>query len=255
MASTYSIDKLLANGEQPWGPLPADIYEALKAEVFANKGRLVVPVIVSARGRLIDGHHRLMIAREYGRKTITEEEVRIDRNVKDSVAERLAAIGYQRNRRQTTSADMAKIARELMREYGWSQGIVASKLAVTPAAVSQWLKANPDPTFELSERTGMDGKTYTVEAAEPELDEEPKAKATRRTMKGPDAQVANYRAALVNDEFYHWLVSWASTAPADAVGRVAADLAEIGMWATTASDVCRSLTEPDADAPFDGARS
>ena len=80
--------------------------------------------------------------------------MRIDRTAKDAESEALAAIGYQRHRRQTTTADNAKVARDLMRRFGWSQGVVAQRLGVSAAAVSQWLKAHPDPTFELTERIG-----------------------------------------------------------------------------------------------------
>ncbi len=244
---TRKIVDLLANGEQWWGPLDAVTYESLKYEIFANDGKLTLqPVILSVRGRLLDGHHRLMIAQEYGRKVITENEWRVDTNAVDAETEALAAIGYQRNRRQTTSADNAVMARRLMRQFSWSQGNVAKKLHVSAAAVSQWLSAHPDPDFEVTSRVGLDGKTYTVD---PDDESPPKAKTIRRPAKAGQ-QVVNtsnkYRAEITNPEFAGWL-------DANAADDERVELAMIWRAVSeAAARIAESLeaTSPTGSTPF-----
>lgn len=49
---------------QPMPDLPAEDLEALRANIAANG--IVVPVLLDQHGRIIDGHHRVRIARELG---------------------------------------------------------------------------------------------------------------------------------------------------------------------------------------------
>jgi ParB-like chromosome segregation protein Spo0J len=146
MARMLKIAELLANGEQPFEPLDAETFDALAAAIGAGRRKLTVPIVLSARGRLLDGHQRLAALLRNGRKTLSTDDVRIDRKATDPEKEAIAAINYQRLRRQTTTADNAKVARQLMRRFGWSQGVVAEKLGVSQPAVSQWLRAHPDPS-------------------------------------------------------------------------------------------------------------
>ena len=55
---------LLEGVFQPMPELTGDEYEALKADVKARG--IVTPVMVDQHGRVLDGHHRLKVARELG---------------------------------------------------------------------------------------------------------------------------------------------------------------------------------------------
>jgi predicted transcriptional regulator len=236
----YLISELLANGEQPWSPLDADTYDALREQIYVSNGRLVVPVVLSARGRLIDGHHRLQIVQEFGRTTIDAEEVRTDVNAVDPESEALAALRHQRLRRQTGTADNAKVARDLMRRFGWSQGLVAFKMGVSAAAVSQWLKAHPDPTFELRERTGRDGRTIDVSG----ITDPPTGKAVRDKAKPSIAvtrTINRYETELTNPELAQWTLAHVDD---DDREFVALALDNIARAATSMAESMRALTEP-----------
>jgi transcriptional regulator with XRE-family HTH domain len=243
--ATKNIADLLTHGEQPWSALDDDTYNALAEEIKANDGHLVVPVVISATGRLIDGHHRLMILQSLGRRTITLGEWVVDSHAVDPETEALAAINYQRNRRQTTSADNARVARDLMRRFHWSQGVVAKKLGVSAAAVSQWFKANPDPDFAQTTRVGADGKTYSVD------DEEgpPAPKRMRDPAKNGTAvrsETRKYREQLTNPELAGWLVNMADP---DDYGDLAISWAAI---AEAAAHIAESFehSSPDGRLPF-----
>lgn len=219
---SYNIQALLDTGEQPWGELPGETFEAIRDGIDAHNGALLVPVILSARHRLIDGHHRLMAAQQLGRKQIKGTEVRIDQTAVDSETEALAAIAYQRNRRQTSMEDNAKVARQLMRRFGWSQGVVAEKMRVSAAAVSKWLSKFPDDDDDPMIRTGRDGKTYTVgdpEAGPP--------KRRRRVEIGPLEYMATKALEWGDPQLLAWVASWARDAKRADVVAVLADLKAI----------------------------
>ena len=236
----YRIDELLANGEQWFAPLDEETFDAL-AGALAGHGdaELTVPIVLSERGRLLDGHHRLMALQRAGRKVITEADVRVDHTATDPETEALAAIAYQFRRRQLGTPEKAKLARDLMRRFGWSQATIAKQLGVSRPAVTQWLTAHPDPSWTPPDTiTGEDGKTYTVTPGP-----EPKAKPARPARDyTPAVVVEDYVAQLCSPGWGQWINQWAATAPAEERHAVAEGLKLI---ATSSAMLAEHLTTTD----------
>lgn len=230
LGERISIDKLLTEGVQVNPPLDDEDLNELTTSIGLAGGRLnTMRPLVSARGRLFEGHHRLIIARDrHGRKTITLDEIIVDWSVTDAEAEALAGVRAQNARRKGTGAVRAHQCRYLMSTFGWSQGVVAEKLKVHRPQVSRWLKDFPEAGAEFvipDVRVGLDGRAIdSVREATviptptrpPEVEAEgepkpgpPKAKAirTRSTVASEVVKVTNrYRAELTNPEFNEWLV-------------------------------------------------
>ena len=204
--TNYRIDELLANGEQWFGALDEETFDALAKGVKRHgDGELTVPIVISERGRLLDGHHRLMALQQAGRKIITDADVRVDHTATDAESEAMASIGYQFTRRQISTAEKAKLARDLMRRFGWSMGQVAKHLGVSRPAVSQWFAAHPDPSFTPpTEVTGVDGKSYPVE---PPTARKPRSEPDY----SPVRVVDDYALQLCNPGWGQWVRSWALT--------------------------------------------
>jgi hypothetical protein len=239
----YRIDELLATGEQWFERLDDETYQALADGLNAHgDAEMTVPIVISERGRLLDGHHRLMVMQTAGRKILNERDVRIDHTATDPETEALASIAYQFRRRQLGAAEKAKLARDLMRRFGWSLGTIAKQLGVSRPAVSKWLIDYPDPTFvPPDERTGADGKTYTVPP-----DPEP---TTKRPKAEPDYSpvwvVDDYTRQLCNPGWGQWVRTWSLVASDEGRADVVANLnllaAALGQLA---EDVAAVPNEP-----------
>jgi hypothetical protein len=244
----YRIDELLAQGEQWFEPLDDETFAALVEAVKAHAdGQLTAPVVISERGRLLDGHHRLMALAQLGRKVITEHDVRIDHTATDAESEALAAISYQFRRRQITGKEKAKLARDLMRRFGWSMGQVAKHLGVSRPAVSQWLAAYPDPSFIPPDKvTGIDGKDYTISP-----DPEPTTKRGRAQRDySPVSVVEDYALQLGNPGWGQWVSQWALTAEGDERHNVAENLKAIAVSCAMLAEQLagHDNAEPDGEA-------
>jgi hypothetical protein len=243
----YRIDELLANGEQWFEDLDTETFESLVAALNAHTpdSPMTVPVVLSERGRLLDGHQRLMALQRLGRKVITERDVRIDHKAKDDESEAVASISYQFRRRQLGTAEKAKLARDLMARFRWSQGTIARQLGVSRPAVTQWLTAHPDPDFTPPTTIrGEDGRDYT-------LDPEPKVKRPPRKGPAMTEVVDEYARQLANPAWGQWLTGWAVTAPAEERDAVVASLLDIARaTAMLAEHLSSAAIEGDDEESF-----
>jgi DNA-binding XRE family transcriptional regulator len=239
----YRIEALLADGEQWFDDLDPETFNALSTGVNGHAdGELTVPIVISARGRLLDGHQRLTALMHNGRKMISAADIRIDHTAVDAETEALAAIAYQINRRQVTTAEKAKVARDLMARFSWSQATVAKRMGVTRPAVSQWFLGHPDPTAPVPTTvTGLDGKTYPVAPAP-----EPKAKRPRAQPDYSPVRVADdYALQLCNPGWGQWVRTWALDALDEERTAVADNLKLI---ASTCAMLANDLTTSTANA-------
>jgi len=90
-------------------PLPADVYEALKADI-AERG-MVYPVVLDETGAVLDGHHRKRIAKELGVTCPTSVLPGLSEEQKLDVGLALNLTG----RRQTREEKRETIRRYLLR--------------------------------------------------------------------------------------------------------------------------------------------
>jgi DNA modification methylase len=136
-------------------PLPAEDYEALKANI-AEYG-ILVPVLLTADGRVIDGNHRRRIAGELGIECpetvmtdLTEEAIR------------LLARSLNLARRQLTREQRRAVVADQLRETpGRSNRWLARQLGVdhhTVASVRLDLERTGE-TPQLDRTIGTDGKS------------------------------------------------------------------------------------------------
>lgn len=166
------IDDLLAHGVQPFKPLDRVTLDALKRGIDPGQV-LMVNVVVTPYGKLLNGHQRLQVLREQGRKAVyrSKGEYKIDtRATPDN--ELMIAVGYQMNQRNMSARDKADAAIQLMETHGWNQSEVAEAFNVSRAAVSQWLKARDmggtthDIKKDRAAAANDDGAGYAGSAAE-----------------------------------------------------------------------------------------
>ena len=146
----YAIKELLATGEQPFDDLDDIALDAIGKRI--GRGELVVPVIVSRDGILLDGHQRLKAMLRRKRTFIDGTDVRVDTKVTAKNALE-AALMYNLNRRHLTIDQKAEIARRLQRERRWSQRKIAELFGVSQPAVSQWLNPKESATPKKPKRT------------------------------------------------------------------------------------------------------
>lgn len=113
---------------QPMPDLPAEDLEALRANIAANG--IVVPVLLDQHGRIIDGHHRVRIARELGIDFPTEV-----REVDDEEAMDLAFALNVHRRHLTREQVREIIRREISRRPGDSDRAIARRVGCSPTTV------------------------------------------------------------------------------------------------------------------------
>ena len=126
---TLDIESLA--GQVP--PLDAETYEALKADIMQHG--IQVPVLVTPDGRVIDGAHRVRIARELG--VPCPMEVVEDKSEADLG---LLAISLNVNRRQLSPDTRRELVAKMSGE-GKSTEEIAEALQVTPRTVKRDRKA------------------------------------------------------------------------------------------------------------------
>jgi ParB-like chromosome segregation protein Spo0J len=139
---TYLIDDLLATGVQPFDDLDAEMIDNM-ANSLGKTNPVLVPVVITTEGVLVDGHQRLTAMRRAGRTTIDAADVRV---VEGNPLEWAVRLNVQR--RHLTVEEKAATARRLKAEHGWTQTKIARLFGVSQPAVSQWLnegKAAPAP--------------------------------------------------------------------------------------------------------------
>ena len=198
--SRYSIDKLLADGIQPFADLDADELAAL-GDGLAGQTVLAVPIVVTADGILIDGHQRLAALAARGQKTIGAESVRIiDAASAEDALEWAVTLNVKR--RHLTVDQKAEVARRLQAERGWSQGKIAEAFGVSRPAVSQWLKYDQKTGRKVE---GKDGRTYELDGEE---EEAPKPKQVRPPATAGAAvkrETLKIRGEITNPELAGWI--------------------------------------------------
>ena len=195
------IQTLLDSYHNLYPSLDDETFERLTRVVLSHD-ELTVKIVLSARGNLLDGYHRCLILLNDGRKVLTEKDYTIDFTAVDELSESKAHVSYQSNRRQSTSAMQAAVARGRMRRFGYSAGKYAEEFGFNPNTVHKWLQRNPDPAFdaEMAElgREGVSGKTYT---------EPPKKRG--KTEDSPGTAVRKYTnkqlAEITDPEVARWI--------------------------------------------------
>lgn len=165
MPQRYVIEKLLATAVQPFDPIAEEELNALVRDIEAGKQNpLMVPVILSREGIVVDGSQRLRAMQKLGHKYIGERDVQVAPQVTLENATEWA-VRLNVRRRQLSIEDKARVGRRLQQERGWSQSKIAELFGVSRAAVSQWFgKTEPeDGTEERPEEVlGRDGRMQRV---------------------------------------------------------------------------------------------
>jgi hypothetical protein len=133
-------------------PLTDEEYGALKEDIRQNG--IIVPVIVDENGVVLDGHHRVKIAKELG---ITDYDVKIrryedeDGKIEDAIKLNLARRQLSRDQKQSLAADL--------RARGWTLERIGECLAVSHETVRSWI---PESAFRNMKAEGADGKAYPM---------------------------------------------------------------------------------------------
>jgi ParB-like chromosome segregation protein Spo0J len=138
-------------------PLPADVYDALKADI-AETG-MVYPVVLDEAGAVIDGHHRKRIAEELGIEypaTVLpglSEEEKVDRSLALNLT----------GRKQSREEKRETIRRYLLRRPNVSDrhaARVTGASAPTVADVRRELERH-EKILHVSDRVASDGRRGT----------------------------------------------------------------------------------------------
>lgn len=175
-AKRYKIEKLLMEGVRPLDPLTPEVYDDLKRDIIKKGKRLdLMPVHLSADDVLYDGHNRLRILLDLGRKTIGENEIKRNQKLKGRRAAYFEAVKIQFNRRNTKGDAKAAVIWEMVREYGMSQTAIGKELDMRQQSVSELMKKYPskEPLPDVLVTVGEDGKTYTRTPLPPPDDADP----------------------------------------------------------------------------------
>ena len=133
-------------------------YEALKASL-AEHG-LLVPILVDARNKIIDGHNRMRACRELG----IEPRIEVLEWIKtDNDAKRLGMVVNIARRQLPTSARRAVGLAELMADPAQSDRSIAVRVGLSPTTVGE-LRRELEKSAGLTKmprRKGRDGRTIT----------------------------------------------------------------------------------------------
>jgi hypothetical protein len=206
-SGTWRIAALLNTGVQRFDDLSDDELALLGLDL--NPKDLPIPVVVTSDGILIDGHQRLRLLLERGHKVVGADSVRIFAKAhKDNAV--LWSVRFNKNRRHLSLENKARAARELMREQGWSQGLVAEEFGVSAAAVSQWLSSVPadaddlTPTFTIGRDGRMRDTSGIVDTQRgrrpgPDTEHPDPLAAVRRAWSGPAARLPKALDKLAKD--------------------------------------------------------
>lgn len=138
MVSAAELDMPVTSGPyQGMASLDAWTYEDLKRDIQANG--VIIPVVVTQDGVIVDGHHRWIIATELGITDSVPIEVR---TYHSDAAIEAEAIGLNALRRQMSKDERNRhIVR--MRECGMTQRQVAERLGLSQNRVSEIEKDSP----------------------------------------------------------------------------------------------------------------
>ncbi len=170
--ASYSLERLLSEGCQPFPDMTPEAFEELKASIKARGLQEPVKLTGDGTNSMFDGHQRCQALIALGKKRISAGDVRIVPGVtRESMWE--AAITANSVRRHLTSNDKAQ-AMHRCAAHGWSQRKIARAFGMAQPSV-QYLMSTYQREGDVpapSTITGDDGKTY--QPAEPK---DPKTKA------------------------------------------------------------------------------
>ncbi len=136
-------------------PLSTTEYQQLKADI--NQRGILIPIIIDEHKNIIDGQHRLSIAKELGLSDIPFD-IRI--GLSEDEKQQLA-IDLNLHRRHL-SKEQRKEWSEKLKQQGFSNRIIADKLGVSEPTVRRDVKsgASNDAPQSPEKVTGKDGKQY-----------------------------------------------------------------------------------------------
>ena len=160
MSESYDIKKLLAEGVQPFADLSPEKLAELKANI--EEVGMLEPVKLTADGSMLwDGHQRLVVLLDLGRKRIGAKDVRRVKGVTRANAEE-RAVATNAIRRQLTPPDMAQAMHRLA-SRGWDQTRIGKAFGKSQGRVSQLMNEFPPAEgTPISPTTDMaNGKKYT----------------------------------------------------------------------------------------------
>lgn len=134
-------------------PLTKDEYASLKADIEAHG--VQVPVIIDEDGEVIDGHHRMQIARELNVfcPTVVKE------GLSEAEKRRMARNLNMQRRQLSTKQKRLVIADELMEDPSQSNNSLAQRLGVSDMTVAS---VRAEYGLHQDARVGADGKTYAA---------------------------------------------------------------------------------------------
>lgn len=137
-------------GYQLLPPLATDEYAALRKDISSNG--VLVPIITTDKGEIVDGHHRAKIARELG--------VPCPEDVKTGYTEseyRDMALRVNVHRRNLTREQRAELHAKLR-----ADGMSYREIAATTGVAVNTVQRDTEGVLESTPRTvtGKDGKTY-----------------------------------------------------------------------------------------------
>jgi hypothetical protein len=121
-----------------------------------------MPVLLSADGILYDGHQRLQLLAELGRKAIGVGEFILNPKVVGREAAYMEAIQANQNRRHLTGKMKAEAMWNMVRQFKLSQTTIATRLGMRQQSVSELMRKYPPADIDdmPAETVGADGKTY-----------------------------------------------------------------------------------------------
>jgi ParB-like chromosome segregation protein Spo0J len=163
--------------EAAFPPLSEDEYDALVASI--EEHGLIVPVLVDAQGRIIDGHQRTNACSVLG---ITPDTVTLDLTGKTDKERLSVAIIANLRRRQLTVAERKEKAKQLL-DLGNPQRVVAAETGLPKSTVA---RIGKESSTGLPQ-TGQTGKAPNAKHSEATLADVKARLAAGETQKAIEA--------------------------------------------------------------------
>ncbi len=229
---------LLEGVFQPMPELTGDEYEALKADVKARG--IITPVMVDQHGRVLDGHHRLKVARELGIVCPLIVHPVADDAEAWGLALAVNAARRQLNREQRREL----IRRELVRCPGDSDRAIARRVGCSHRTVA--VVRNPEQVDKLPiwERPG-DVDPVLRERILNQYD----AMRLPGELPGTDAEAERFHTVMLHDADETLAFRLALAAGVDQVRLAVAVVTRMALWKSRGVDraTIRRLFEPWVD--------
>jgi hypothetical protein len=197
----HTISSLLLNGAQPYKNLDAETREYLTRTIKSHGNLRRMPVLLSADGILYDGHQRLMILAELGRKEINIGEYLVNPKIVGRKAAYFEAMKTNNNRRHLTGQAKAEAMWDTVRQFKLSQTTIAKNLGMRQQSVSELMnKYRPKDMEDIPDWTvGEDGRTYRRRPDITARDDQPTPYEYRQRIKKTLKQIATKASNLSTD--------------------------------------------------------